>query len=53
MIFIDIPEPNRAAIAMARRLGLTPAFETARMYLGAAPQLPLHEIFGVTTLELG
>lgn len=52
-IFIDIPEPNRAAVEMARRLGLTPAFETARMYLGPAPDLPLDEIFGITTLELG
>lgn len=53
MIFIDIPEPNHAAVEMARRLGLTPAFETARMYLGPAPDLPLGEIFGITTLELG
>ena len=53
MIFIDVPEPNHAAVEMARRLGLTPAFETARMYLGAAPDLPLDEIFGITTLELG
>lgn len=53
MIFIDIPQPNHAAVEMARRLGLTPAFETARMYLGPAPDLPLDEIFGITTLELG
>jgi GNAT superfamily N-acetyltransferase len=53
LIFIDIPEPNRAAVEMARRLGLTPAFETARMYLGPAPDLPLDEIFGISTLELG
>lgn len=52
-IFIDIPEPNVAAIELARSRGLTPAFETARMYLGAAPELPLGEIFGITTLELG
>jgi hypothetical protein len=52
-VFIDIPEPNVAARDMAARLGLTPAFETARMYLGAAPELPLQTIFGITTLELG
>jgi len=28
-------------------------FETARMYTGAAPQLPLRRLFGVTTFELG
>jgi len=52
-IFIDIPEPNAAALGLARARGLSPAFETARMYLGIAPDLPLGEIFGITTLELG
>lgn len=52
-IFIDIPEPNTAARELAQSLGLTPSFETARMYRGAAPSLPLGEIFGITTLELG
>ncbi|MBK8085253.1 MAG: GNAT family N-acetyltransferase [Devosia sp.] len=52
-VFIDVPDPNTAALAMVRRLGFTPAFETARMYLGPAPALPLPQIFGVTTLELG
>lgn len=52
-VFIDIPEPNLPAVAMAKRLGLTPAFETARMYKGVAPVLPLDAVFAVTTLELG
>ena len=52
-IFIDIPEPNAAATAIAQRLGFTPAFETARMYRGPAPTLPLDRIYGTTTLELG
>ncbi len=52
-ITIDVPEPNAAAVAVAKRHGLAPAFETARMYRGAAPDLPLARIFGVTTLELG
>lgn len=52
-VFIDIPEPNLAAVEMAKRLGLQPAFETARMYKGPAPDLPLEAIFAVTTLELG
>ena len=33
--------------------GLTPVFETARMYRGPAPALPLERIFGITTFELG
>jgi GNAT superfamily N-acetyltransferase len=52
-VFIDVPEPNVAGVALARRLGLTPAFETARMYRGPDPRLPLEHIFGITTLELG
>ena len=52
-VFIDVPEPNGAAVEMVKRLGFTPAFETARMYLGSAPALPLERVFGITTLELG
>ncbi len=52
-VFIDVPEPNMAGREMVTRLGFTPAFETARMYLGPAPALPLDAIFGITTLELG
>jgi hypothetical protein len=52
-IYLDVPEPNSAAGALAKRHGLAPIFETARMYRGEAPALPLDRIFGVTTLELG
>lgn len=52
-LWIDPPEPNRAAVALAERYGLTPVFETARMYRGVAPALPLGNIYGITTFELG
>ena len=52
-IFLDVPEPNVEAVALAKRHGLEPVFETARMYRGNAPQLPLDRIYGITTLELG
>jgi ribosomal protein S18 acetylase RimI-like enzyme len=52
-VFLDVPEPNRAAVDLASRYGLAPAFETARMYRGPAPSLPLDRIFGITTFELG
>lgn len=52
-LYLDVPEPNAAALALAERHGLTPRFETARMYRGAAPALPLEQIFGITTFELG
>ncbi len=52
-IFLDVPEPNAAAVALAKDHGLAPVFETARMYRGTAPDLPLGRIFGITTFELG
>ena len=52
-IFLDLPEPNAAAAALAARYGMTPVFETARMYRGPAPDLPLARIYGITSFELG
>ncbi|HEX2135305.1 MAG TPA: GNAT family N-acetyltransferase [Microvirga sp.] len=52
-LFLDCPEPNRSATALAARYGLSPVFETARMYRGVAPDLPLMRIYGITTFELG
>ena len=52
-ITLDVPEPNAQAVALAKRHGLDPVFETARMYRGPAPALPLERIFGITTFELG
>jgi GNAT superfamily N-acetyltransferase len=52
-IFLDPPEPHGAATALARRFGLSPVFETARMYRGPAPDLPIGRTFGITTFELG
>jgi hypothetical protein len=53
MVYLDTPEPNQAAISMAKRYEMTPVFETARMYRGQAPSLPLQHIWGITTFELG
>ncbi|MCP8938265.1 GNAT family N-acetyltransferase [Alsobacter sp. SYSU M60028] len=50
---LDPPEPNEAALDLAERHDLSPVFETARMYRGPAPDLPLHRVFGITTFELG
>lgn len=52
-LFLDIPEVNSAAVTLAERLGMRPVFETARMYLGDPPDVPLDEVFGITTFELG
>ena len=52
-VILDTPEANPAAIALAERHGMTPVFETARMYRGRDPHLPAGRIFGVTSFELG
>jgi len=52
-VFIDVPQANAEAIAMVRGRGMTPMFETARMYRGGAPSIDIGRVFGVTSLELG
>lgn len=57
-VALDVPTPNRAAMAMAERYGMTPFGGTEysdclRMYHNGDPGLPLAEIFGLTTLEIG
>jgi GNAT superfamily N-acetyltransferase len=52
-IFLDVPEINREALALAARHGMKEVFGCARMVLGPTPELPDAEIFGVTSFELG
>jgi len=52
-VALDTPQDNAAALHLAERFGLQPVFETARMYRGPAPDLPLARTFGITTFELG
>ncbi len=52
-VFLDVPEPNAAAVAMARAAGMAPAFETARMYTAPPPPTDQARIFGITSFELG
>ena len=52
-IYLDIPELNQNAQTLAERYDLSPEFETARMYKGPAPSLPLDKTYGITSFELG
>jgi GNAT superfamily N-acetyltransferase len=52
-VFLDIPAVNTAAIALVDRHKMSPSFETARMYTGESPDLPINRLFGVTSFELG
>lgn len=52
-LFLDVPEPNEAACALAARHQLRACFETARMYIGSQPALCMSRQYGITTFELG
>jgi GNAT superfamily N-acetyltransferase len=52
-VFLDVPQPNAAAAALAEGRGLAPVFATARMYSGPVGAVVLERVFGVTTFELG
>jgi GNAT superfamily N-acetyltransferase len=52
-IFLDAPEANPAAIELVKRRGMTPVFDTARMYTRGTPPGRLDRCYGVTTFELG
>ncbi|MFV5992347.1 GNAT family N-acetyltransferase [Streptomyces sp. NPDC056231] len=52
-IAVDVPDINPAAVRLAEQLGLTPSFETARMYTGPTPDVDHTGLFGITSLELG
>jgi GNAT superfamily N-acetyltransferase len=52
-VFLDVPEPNAAGIALAHAHEMKEVFGTARMYTREIPKLPIEQIFGVTSFELG
>lgn len=52
-IYLDLPELNAAAVALAQRHGMRIVFETARMYTGRPPALNMRGLYGITSFELG
>jgi len=52
-IYIDTPEMNQEAVALAERYNMKTVFETARMYTVENPDIPIKRLFGVTSFELG
>ena len=52
-VFLDVPEINRAAVKLAEDHDMKVVFETARMYRGEVPDMPLDRLFGVTSFEVG
>lgn len=52
-VFLDVPELNPAAVALAERHQMQRCFETARMYTREAPEIGMDRQYGITTFELG
>lgn len=52
-VFLDIPVTNRAAVDMIQKFKAKYVFECARMYYGKKVNLPIEQIFGITSFELG
>jgi len=52
-IYLDTPELNQSAVSLVKRHNMEVVFETARMYMGEMPHLPLDRVFGVTSFEVG
>ncbi|MCP5351826.1 MAG: GNAT family N-acetyltransferase [Chromatiales bacterium] len=52
-IYLDVPQVNAEAVQLAERHEMMMVFETARMYTGDAPVLPIDRVFGVMSFEVG
>ncbi len=52
-VFLDVAEPHAGAMALARRAGMAPVFETARMYTAPPPPCDDAKVWGITSFELG
>ena len=52
-VYLDVPATNPEAVSLAERHGLTPVFETARMYTRSEPDISIARTYGITTFELG
>jgi len=53
LIYLDVPEPNKEAMKLAKEYKMKPIFETSRMYTKEFSKTPLNKVFGVTTFEVG
>jgi hypothetical protein len=51
--YLDTPEVNPNAIQLVETYRMEMGFETARMYTQEAPDLPIQNIYGITSFELG
>lgn len=53
IFYLDIPEPNTAALELVSHHQMQACFKTIRMYTREEPKINLDHIFGFTTFEIG
>jgi ribosomal protein S18 acetylase RimI-like enzyme len=51
--YLDIPANNAAALELVNKHAMREVFRTARMYVNGMPNLPMGNIYGITSFELG
>ncbi len=52
-VHLDIPTINENAINLVKKYNGKYIFECARMYCGEAPNIPIKDVYGITSFELG
>jgi hypothetical protein len=52
-IYLDVPEPTKKAMEIAKKYHMNVMFRTIRMYSRKEPDVELDKVYGVTSFELG
>lgn len=52
-VFLDVIEANTEAMRLVKNYGFDKKFVTVRMYTRYNPSIPIQNIYGITTFELG
>ena len=52
-IYLDVPEPNKKAMEIAKKYHMNVMFKTIRMYSRKEPDIRLDRVYGVTSFEFG
>lgn len=52
-IYLDVPQPNKEALELAKKYNMNVMFKTIRMYSQREPDIELDKVYGVTSFELG
>lgn len=51
--YLDVPAVNHPAVRICEKMYMKKVFETVRMYNKYIPDIPVNNVFGITSFELG